>query len=849
MLKDLRHALRLLLRSKGWTLVVVSSLALGIGANTAIFNAINGLLLRTVPVDHPETLVRFRWFGDNDMGTDFSDYGYTEQVAGLRTRTTFPYPMYQQFRAANTTLLVDLFACAPQGQASVIINGQAEVASAFMASGNYFDVLSVHARVGRTFTPDDDQPDATPVAVLSYGYWMRRFGGDRNAVGTVLQIGRVRVTVVGVTPPEFTGVQQVLTEPRDITIPLALDPQFGGAAAATLRDGASVPRLQQPTSWWLQVMGRLKPGVTPEQVQANFDGLFQSASRDAWESYFGSLSPREQSAARNQNRTRIPRLRVQPGARGIYDLPADMYRSIALLGVVVALVLLIVCANVANLLLSRATMRQREISVRLSMGATRWRLIRQLLTESVLIATIGAAFGILVAYWGRQLLPSNLGIATPIDWRILGFVAALTVATGILFGIAPAVQSSRMNVSAMLKERGRGVSSGRSHLGNTLVVAQVAISLVLLVGAGLFLRTVRNLRHVDVGFETDNLLLIPVNPTLNGYEQPRIQNLYTNMLEELSRVPGVRVATASQPPLLSGSESSTNIYIQGRAKATDRNSINRLVVAPNFFDAIGLHVPAGRSLTNRDTQTSPKVAVINEAAVRKYFLHENPIGQRFGQFFEVSGDIEIVGIVRDAKYNSLRDAAPPTMYVPYLQQRLAAMTFELRTAADPTQSVAAVREAMRRVDPNIPMLRVTTQSEQIEQRFAQEKVFANAYALFGGLAVLVASIGLFGLMSYSVARRTNEIGIRMALGANREDVVGMVMRESMRLIVGGVAIGTGLALAVGRFVASMLFNLAPNDPITIAGAAAVLIALSAIAGYLPARTASRVDPMIALRNE
>ncbi|HEV2986498.1 MAG TPA: ABC transporter permease, partial [Vicinamibacterales bacterium] len=413
-----------------------------------------------------------------------------------------------------------------------------------------------------------------------------------------------------------------------------------------------------------------------------------------------------------------------------------------------------------------------------------------------------------------------------------------------------ALRSSRINVGAMLKEGGRSMSGGRSRLGKALVVAQVAISLVLLVGAGLFLRTVRNLRHVDVGFETGNLLLVPVNPALNRYEQPRIQNLFGQMLDQLPHVPGVRAVTASSPALLSGGQNTTRAYIQGRAKRTDSNRINRMVVAPNFFDTMGIRLNAGRGLTDRDTLAAPKVVVINDAAARKYFPRQNPIGQRFGQSFETTSEMEIVGVVKDAKYNSIRDDAPPTMYVPHLQQRqLANMTFELRTAGDPTTVVSGAREAMRRIDPNVPILKVSTQTEQIEQRFAQERVFAQAYALFGGLAVLIASIGLFGLMSYSVARRTNEIGIRMALGAKREDVVGMVMRESIVLVAFGVVIGGGVALGVGRFVASLLYNLAPIDPMTITASAVVMISVSLIAGYLPARTASRVDPMVALRDE
>jgi len=513
-------------------------------------------------------------------------------------------------------------------------------------------------------------------------------------------------------------------------------------------------------------------------------------------------------------------------------------------------VLLIVCANVANLLLSRATARQREISVRLSLGATRTRLVRQLLTESLLLAAIGAALGALVAYWGRTLLPANLATATPIDWRILCFVAGVTIATGILFGVAPAWRSSRVNVGATLKEGGRGVSGGRSRLGRTLVVAQVAISVVLLVGAGLLLRTVNNLRHVDVGFQTGNLLHVPINPALNRYEQPRVVNLYAQLFDQLPHVAGVRAVTASNPAMLAGGQNTTMIWIEGRAQPGDKNRMHRVVIAPNFFETLGMRLKAGRAFTDRDSQTAPKVVIINEAAARKYFPRESPVGKRFGNSYEATGDFEVVGIVSDIKYASVRDDVPPTMYVPYLQQRsLGSMTLQLRTAGDATNSVTSIREAVKRIDPNLPILTVSTQTEQIEKRFAQEKVFAQAYALFGGLAVVIAAVGLFGLMSYSVARRTNEIGIRMALGAKREDVVAMVLRESMVLVVLGVIVGTAAALGAGRFVATLLFNLAPNDPGTIAASAALMIAVSVLAGYLPARAASRVDPMVALRDE
>ncbi len=549
----------------------------------------------------------------------------------------------------------------------------------------------------------------------------------------------------------------------------------------------------------------------------------------------------------------MPRLKVESGARGVYDVYTNDLRSVTILSVVVALVLLIVCANVANLLLSRAAGRQKELSVRLSLGATRPRLVRQLLTESLLLAAMGGALGILVAYWGRQLLPGAPDQLRPLDWRVLLYVAGVTGLTGLIFGIAPALRATSMNVSSALKETGRSVIGSRSLLGRSLLIVQVAISLVLLVGAGLFLRTLSNLRQVDVGFNPQNLLLFRVNPQLNGYEEKRMLGFYREVLERVAAVPGVRAVAMSNPALLSGSVNSTSMFVQGRSYAIDSrnldNSVNRLVISPNFFELMEIPLLAGRGFDDRDSSTSPKVVVINEAAAKKYFPNENPIGRKFGSSVEKSGELEIVGVLRDAKYDSVREPAPPTMYVPYTQTRLGGSVFEVRTAGVPSSVTSGVREAVRQIDPNLPVTDVSTQLEQVEQRFQQEKLFAQAYALFGALALIVASVGLFGLMSYSVARRTNEIGIRMALGAESRDVLHLVMRESMLLVAIGVVAGVAIALASGRFVATLLYGLPPTDPMSIALAAGVMILVSAVAGYLPARRASRVDPMVALHYE
>jgi predicted permease len=512
-----------------------------------------------------------------------------------------------------------------------------------------------------------------------------------------------------------------------------------------------------------------------------------------------------------------------------------------------------VCANVANLLLSRAATRQKEISIRLSLGASRGRLIRQLLTESVLLASIGGAAGILVGRWGQQLLPGALARQAPIDWRLLAFLVSATALAGVVFGLAPALTATRVNVSAALKESSRSVAGARNRLGKSLLVVQVAVSLVLLVAAGLFLQTLQNLRGVDVGFNPRNLALFRINPRLNGYSDERMNALYAQLLDRLRTVAGVRSVALSHVALLSGSENTTSIFVEGQTYARDprdqHNEIYRLVVSPNFFDAMEMPLVAGRGFTERDAGSAPKVAVINEAAARKYFPGGSPVGRRFGPSVETTGQLEVVGVLRDVRYNSLRDPAPPTMYVPHTQSVVTTPTFEVRTADDPAGVVGGLREAVRQIDPRLPLTNVTTQAEQIDGRFLQEKVFAQAYALFGALALLIASVGLFGLMSYSVSRRTNEIGIRMALGAQRSNVVALILRESMTLVVAGVVIGLAIAVGAGRLVASLLFGLAATDMLTFLVAITVMVTVSAVAGYLPARRASRVDPLVALRCE
>lgn len=852
MFQDVRYATRVLLQGKGWSALVVLSLALGIGANTALFSATSALLLRTLPVEDPGTLVRLRHLGRNQMANNIQEYGNVRRSPDDAAGSTFSYAVFEQLRAANATL-ASLVAGAPLGSVNIIVNGEAEIGSAYLASGAYHQTLGIAALRGRTLLPGDDDPAAPPVAVISEGYWQRRFGGAADVLGTVVSVNDTPVTIVGITPLAFTGVQRVVGDGPDLTLPLALDRRMT-LPQPMYQGGPEASRFDQPTYWWLQVFGRLKPGATPAQVEGNLGGPFQAAARAGMTTFLGSLPADQRGTTYNRDRTQVSSLSVSSMARGLYDSDAATLRGVAIISGVVGLILLLVCANVANLLLSRAAARQKEIAIRLSIGATRARLIRQLLTESVLLSAAGATLGLLVGYWGRRLLPGAAGQG-PLDWRVLLFTAAIAVVTGVVFGLAPALRVTQDAAGEALKDASRSIAGTRALLPKVLLVLQVAISLTLLVGAGLFLQTVANLRQVDVGFDADNLVVFRVNPRLNRYEGPRALALYDQLLTRLSGTPGLRSVTISNPSLLAGGVNSTTFLVQGRQyspavlEARDEVSIHRMTVAPSFFATMGIPVRRGRTLEDRDRDPARRVAVLNEAAVRKFFPREDPIGQRFGNSPETSGQIEIVGVVADTKYSEVREEPPPTIFVPYEQYPPGAMTVVARTMGAPTSVIPAIREAVRQVDASLPIMDLSTQVEQIERRFAQEKVFAQAYTLFGGLALLVAAIGIFGLMSYTVTRRTTEIGVRMALGAERRMVLQMILRESLVVAVIGVALGAAVAALGGRVLASSLYGLESTDVPTALGAVVVMLTVSTLAGYVPARRAARLTPMQALRHD
>ena len=594
MLKDLRHGFRVLLQAKGWTAVVVLSLAVGIGANAAVFTAVNGLLLRKLPVTDPDSLVRLKWGGRNQMSNDSSDYGSSAPGSdGAPVRATFSYPMLQHFRTANQTM-TDLAGSRPTG-ITVTIDGRAETASALLVTGNYHGLLGVTARIGRTLAPDDDNPAAPAVATLSDRYWQTRFAADPGVLGKTISINKVPVTIVGVTTPSFTGTQLVNARLQDFTMPLRLDDQISG----------DDPRMNDATAWWVQMTGRLKPGITPAQVKGNLEPVFQRQARAGLEAFLAAASDKERSLSRNQGRTAVPQLLVDSASRGTYDADANHMRALSLLSAVAVLVLVLVCANVANLLLSRAAARQREISVRLSIGATRWRLVRQLLTESLLLAGLGGIAGLALARWGQPLLPAPVGTSAPADWRIVAFTSGMTMLTGIIFGIAPALRATKMDVGSALKETSRSVAASNTMLSRALLVVQVSISVVLLVGAGLFLQCLNNLRSVDVGFDPQNLVFVRVDAEGGGLSDERKFQYVQDAMIRLQTVSGVKAATVSKPTLLSGSVNGTAMFVQGRdysggAPATSRSATRSIV---SSWHRTILRRWAFRSLPDADSPT------------------------------------------------------------------------------------------------------------------------------------------------------------------------------------------------------------------------------------------------------
>ena len=838
---DLRYALRTLRKSPVFTTVAILSLALGIGANTAIFTLLDQILLRYLAAKDPQQLVlltmRGRHYGSNWGGNAIS------------------YPMYRDFQDHNE-VFSGMFCRFPIAT-SVSFNGSTQRVQAELVSGSYFPVLGVGAAIGRTFSPDDDRaPSGHPLAVLSYDYWKTSFGEDPAIVGKKVIVNSVGLTVIGVAERGFDGVE--LGNAAKVFVPVAmqsdlmpLNPEF----------------LKNRRTRWVNAFGRLKPSFTA------------TAAKSSLQPFMHSMLEMEVQDAAFRNTTALTRqeflkcfIDVLPGSQGRASFRQQLKTPLWAMMAITGAVLLIACANLAGLLLARAAGRQREMAVRLAVGASRGRIIGQLLTESLTLATLGGIAGLMLAYWASRFLiasylPSDsqgLKISTTPDLRILLFAFAATLLTGLLFGLAPALQATRPDVAPTLKDQaGAVVSGGHIALRKALVVAQVTLSLLLLIGAGLFMRSLNNLRTLGPGFPVERLIGFQVDPSLNGYKPDRAKMFYQRLTENMATLPGVKSTALAAVRILEGNEWDNSATAEGYTPSRPGEHPEPYMnsISPNYFATLGAPVVAGREFTLQDTHEvlhrppdnwAPKTIIINETFAKRYFPGKNPLGMHigFGSDPGVRLDMEVIGVVKDIKYTSLRDEIPEQAFVPYLAGRyVSGMTMYIRTTLDPDALYSSVRAKVKELDPNLPIYKLRTTAEQLDQSLTNERMIASLSAAFGFLATLLATIGLYGVMAYTVSRRTREIGIRMALGAIDRDVIWMVMREALLLVVIGVAIGLPATLVLTPLVKSQLFGLPPNDPPTLALTALGLALVACAAGYIPALRASRIDPMRALRHE
>jgi predicted permease len=935
--QDIRYGLRMLAKSPGFAVVAILTLALGIGANTAIFSLIDAVMLRSLPVENPSRLVLLQWGARNAPNI----HGYMTSGdcpmnlrpgAANPTGCSFSEPMFREI--AQTNIFSATAAFANSGRLNLTGNGPATVINGQLVSGDFFRTMGLKAAAGQLFDAADDAPSAAPVAVLNYGYWQSAFGGSRDVVGHTIELNNVPFTIIGIAEQRFTGITP--GSDYDVWLPLSDAQRITDPMRWQNRSG-------DVSNWWLTIIGRLKPGTQVAQAQAVVSGLFRNEMLHGSVPLFhgaelvgpptarqgapaggsaklgremlsggapasaggkgptglpappqsggnkpvilpapqGALTDRQSAPEMSSGPKTLsavadnPQVTLVPAQTGLTGARTQYSNPLYVLMLAVGIILLIACANVAGLILARAAARQKEMAVRLALGAGRARVVRQLLTESVMLSALGGTLGILFAYWGAHtiisLVSTNqarpLGFAAGVDLRVLGFTVAVSLLTGILFGVAPTFRSARVDLTPALKEGERSAASpGHAggkwfSIGNALVVTQVALAIVVLVGAGLLVRTLQNLRSIDVGFDSHNVLIFGIDPTLIGYKGPQVDAFYRDLQGRLSEIPGVKSASYSMGPLLSGGLMITMFHWPGTPQ--DQSSeADVLPVGPNFFET--LHIPflAGRGFNASDFRLSasnseatptlaPTPVIVNQVFVEKYLGKEYPLGKRFGQSpgdanGPASPGYEIIGLVRDAKYSDLRREIHAMMYMP---QSVGGASFELRTAADPQAILPAIREVVAKVNTNLPLFDVKTESQQIDRLLFQERLVARLSGFFGLLALVLACVGLYGLLSYEVSRRTREIGIRMALGAHPGSVLKLVLRQGIVLAVVGASVGIGVALGVMRYLTSMLYDVHANDPLTMIAAAVLLTLVALAACYIPARRAMRVDPMVALRYE
>jgi predicted permease len=815
LIQDIRYAGRMLSKNPGFTAVTVLTLALGIGANTAIFSIFDAFLLRMLPVKDPERLVLV-------SRPDKIQGGFN----------AFRYSAFEHLRDHNS-VLSGIFGTTMPERAFATIDGQAELVQAQIVSGGYYSSLGVNAARGRTITAEDDRiPEASSVAVISYAYWKRRFNSAPDVIGKKIAINGFPFMIIGITPPEFFGLMYGYSP--DVTAPMSMQSVLTGRGST----------LNNRKDWFVEsIGGRLKPGMSEEQARANLDLVFQRTL--AFE-----------------DRTREMQLQVVPGSKGFWQLRERLSTPLMILMAMVGLVLLIGCANVANLLMARGAARRKEIAMRLALGASRPRLVGQLLTECVLLGLLGGTAGLLFAVWIGHLLlvlvasaPFPISFDFRLDSRILAFAGGVSILVGILFGLVPVARATKVDVTADLKATSGCPGRGRTgiDLSKVLIASQVAVSLLLLVGAGLFVRTLSNLKNLYPGFNVERLLVFSVEPSLAGYQHNRLRNLYQELLEHVKSVPAVRSASLSRyGELTLGGLATRQISVPGYVPTPNETpEIQMDLAGPDFFQTMGMVLALGRDFTPQDGENAPKVAVINETAARRYFGNADPVGRHI-TLLDTPGDVELIGVVRDAKYQSLRENHIAMVFLPFLQfppDHLPRMTYEVRTGGNPGSVIAAIRKEIQAIDPNVPIYDFKTLTEQTTQSLMPERLVATLASLFGLLALVLACVDLYGVMAHSVARRTQEIGIRMALGAHKGDVLTLVVGQGMLPALIGVGVGLVGASSFTRILSSLLYGVGATDPVTFIVVSLILIGVSFAACYFPARRAAKVDPLVALRYE
>jgi len=834
--QDVRYGCRTMAANKAFSALAVLSLALGIGANTAIYSLMDSILLRSLPVAAPESLVVLNWHSrppyDGSRQWAHVIHGLQGILwpgdKGNMVSGMFPFGAFAELRQENPVFST-LFGYFNGHNHNLAVGGQATSARAEYVTGEYFRGLAVAPAAGRLIDSEDDRPGAAPVAVISFAASQNRFGGPPNAIGQPVLVDNIPFTVIGVAPPEFFGVDPEAAP--DLYLPLHTNLLVEGAEAAR----------QYPDSnfYWIEMMGRLRPGVSMAQAQAalapRFHRWVAATARTAGE------------------RARLPALMLSPGAAGLGSLRREYSKPLYVLLTMVGLILAITCANIANLLLARAAARRREMAVRLSLGAGRFRVVRQLLTESVMLASLGGALGVLFAIWGMRSLTflfsrgrENFTLHAELNWHVLGVTAALSVVCGLLFGLVPAMQATRPDVMPALKI-GRGAGA-RRRAQHVLAVAQIAFSFLILVAAGLFVRTLNKLHSVQLGYARENILLFSLNARQAGHRGPEIATFYENLRQRFESIPGVSSATLSQSSIIHADRAGSTYRGTMKIGAVTIEGAGVMVTGPRFLTTMQIPILAGREMDDRDQPGSTPVAVISERLARTYFGNENPVGRRI-TFVDEQRDLEIVGVSGNMRYGGLKEGSPMTVFVAASQFSPDGMTYALRTAGDPRRYVQSVREIVREADSSVPVTNVVTQAAEIDRTIGREVTFAKLCTGFAVLALLMACVGLYGTMSYNVARQVGEIGIRMALGAPRGAVVWMVLRRVLLLAAVGLAISVPAALSASRLVRSFLFETQPNDPGTLVLAGAVLVSAALLAGYAPARRASRIDPLAALRHE